>query len=110
MDPIVFDLGRALQPDMLVRYAVQLMLLCASAFFSGSETALFSLSHMDLRQLRRERHPRAGTLHSLLDEPRKLRPGSSSPSSAQPGPAGSACSSCCRSCSCSERSPPRPSP
>jgi Mg2+/Co2+ transporter CorB len=25
-----------------------------------------------LRKLRRERHPRAGTLHELLDQPRKL--------------------------------------
>lgn len=62
----------AFQLEMVARYGAQLVLLCASAFFSGSETALFSLSPMDLRQLRRERHRRAGTLHALLDEPRRL--------------------------------------
>lgn len=66
------DAARGLQPDMLLRYGIQALLLCASAFFSGSETALFSLSHADLRQLRRDRHRHAQTLHSLLDEPRKL--------------------------------------
>jgi putative hemolysin len=69
---LAVDATRALQPDMLVRYGIQVLLLCASGFFSGSETALFSLSHADLRQLRRERHRHAQTLHGLLDEPRKL--------------------------------------
>ncbi len=62
----------AFQPDMIVRYVLQVVFLFASAFFSGSETALFSLSPLDLRQLRREGHRHARTLHSLLDEPRKL--------------------------------------
>lgn len=57
---------------MLVRLALQLVLLCGSAFFSGSETALFSLSHLDLQHLRQRNHPRAATLHALLDEPRRL--------------------------------------
>ena len=61
-----------LGPDMLARMALQIVLFCASAFFSGSETALFSLSRMDLRQLRRERSPYAETLHALLDQPRRL--------------------------------------
>jgi CBS domain containing-hemolysin-like protein len=43
-----------------------------SAFFSGSETALFSLSRLDLRRIRRERNPQADTLHELLDQPRRL--------------------------------------
>ena len=67
-----FDAARALQPDMWVRYGVQLLLLCGSSFFSGSETALFSLSHVDLQELNRERHRRAATIQSLLDEPRRL--------------------------------------
>lgn len=69
---IAVEGGRALEWDMLLRYALQLMLLSASAFFSGSETALFSLSPLDLRQLRAERHRHAQTVHSLIDEPRKL--------------------------------------
>jgi len=71
-DFLSVDMAHALRPDMLVRYGIQLVLLCLSGFFSGSETALFSLSHVDLRQLRRERHPQVQTLHALLDEPRKL--------------------------------------
>ena len=64
--------GRLAEPEMLLRLAVQVMLLAASAFFSGSETALFSLSRMDLQRLRRERHARAETLQALLDHPRRL--------------------------------------
>ncbi len=65
-------LDRATEPEMLARYALQIVLLCGSAFFSGSETALFSLSRIDLAQLRRERNRRAEVLHQLLDEPRRL--------------------------------------
>jgi CBS domain containing-hemolysin-like protein len=71
-DFLLIDTAPATRPDMLVRYGIQAVLLCLSSFFSGSETALFSLSHVDLRQLRRERHPHVQTLHELLDEPRKL--------------------------------------
>ena len=67
-----WEASQAFSPDMLVRYALQLLLLVASAFFSGSETALFSLSPATLRKLRRSRHRNAGTIHSLLEEPRKL--------------------------------------
>ena len=66
------DFSALLEVDMLLRIALQVALFAASAFFSGSETALFSLSRMDLRQLRRERSPHAGVLHALLDQPRRL--------------------------------------
>lgn len=69
---LAFDTARAVQPDMLVRYGIQMLLLCGSAFFSGSEAALFSLSQVDLQQLRHTRHRHAGTLQALLDEPRRL--------------------------------------
>jgi len=68
----VFDATRLSDPDMIVRLCLQGLLLCGSAFFSGSETALFSLSRLDLQKLRRERHPRSETLHALLDQPRRL--------------------------------------
>ncbi|MDX1382764.1 MAG: hemolysin family protein [Thermoanaerobaculia bacterium] len=71
MDLLTLD-ARAWQPDLLVRYLLQVALLFASALFSGSETALFSLTPVDMRHLRRQRHKRAETLHSLIDEPRKL--------------------------------------
>jgi len=57
---------------MILRLGLQVALLAGSAFFSGSETALFSLSRLDLRQLHRERHPHSGTLYALLDQPRRL--------------------------------------
>ena len=66
------DAARLLEPEMIVRLALQAFLFGCSAFFSGSETALFSLSRLDLQKLRRERHPRSETLHALLDEPRRL--------------------------------------
>lgn len=72
VDFLTFDTARAIQPDMLLRYAIQVLLLCGSAFFSGSETALFSLSQFDLQQLRLKRHRHAETIQVLLDEPRRL--------------------------------------
>lgn len=66
------DTARLLEPDMLARLALQTLLFGLSAFFSGSETALFSLSRLDLQKLRRERHPKSEALHALLDEPRRL--------------------------------------
>ena len=61
------DTARLLEPDMLARLTLQALLFACSAFFSGSETALFSLSRLDLQKLRRERHPKSETLHALLD-------------------------------------------
>ncbi|MEE4380407.1 MAG: hemolysin family protein [Pseudomonadales bacterium] len=57
---------------MILRIVIQLLLLSASAFFSGSEVALFSLSRMDLDRLRREGHPQAANLFGLLEQPRRL--------------------------------------
>ncbi|MDH3870991.1 MAG: hemolysin family protein, partial [Gammaproteobacteria bacterium] len=71
-DFLDFDTARLAEPDMIIRLAFQALLLCGSAFFSGSETALFSLSRLDLQKLRRERNPQAETLHALLDQPRRL--------------------------------------
>lgn len=67
-----FDTALLSAPDMLLRLGIQVLLLVCSAFFSSSETALFSLSRLDLQQLRRERNPRAESIHELLDQPRKL--------------------------------------
>jgi CBS domain containing-hemolysin-like protein len=69
---VYFDPALLGQPDMLARLALQVLLLLGSAFFAGSETALFSLSRLDLEQLRREHHPHTATLHALLDSPRRL--------------------------------------
>lgn len=66
------DPARLTEPEILLRLLLQVLLLMGSAFFSGSETSLFSLSRLDLQQLRRERHQHAETLHALLDHPRRL--------------------------------------
>jgi CBS domain containing-hemolysin-like protein len=71
-DFFVFDTARLAEPDMIIRLGFQALLLCGSAFFSGSETALFSLSRLDLQKLRRERNHQTETLHALLDQPRRL--------------------------------------
>ena len=67
-----FDTSRLAEPDMIIRLIIQGLLLFGSAFFSGSETALFSLSRLDLQKLRRERQRHSETLHALLDQPRRL--------------------------------------
>lgn len=69
---LAFDTALLAQPDMVLRLGVQLVLLMCSAFFSSAETALFSLSRLDLQQLRREKNPRAESIHELLDQPRNL--------------------------------------
>ncbi len=69
---LAVDSARLSEPDMVARIAIQVVLLLGSAYFSGSETALFSLSRLDLQKLRRERNRHSETLHELLDQPRRL--------------------------------------
>lgn len=69
---LAFDPALLGEPDMILRLTLQVLLLFGSAFFSGSETALFSLSRLDLQKLRREHNPHSETLHALLDQPRRL--------------------------------------
>lgn len=69
---LAFDTARLAEPEMVVRLVLQVLLLMGSAFFSSSETALFSLSRLDLQHLRRERNRHSETLHALLDQPRRL--------------------------------------
>ncbi len=67
-----FDTSRLFELGVIAALALQVVLFVCSAFFSGSETALFSLSRLDLQKLRRDRHPHSETLHALLDQPRRL--------------------------------------
>ena len=69
---LAFDTSVLAEPEMIVRLTLQVFLLLGSAFFSSSETALFSLSRLDLQHLRRERNRHSETLHALLDQPRRL--------------------------------------
>ena len=64
-----FDISLLAEPSMVLRLLLLFGLLFCSAFFSGSETALFSLSRLDLQQLRRHHNPQSETLHALLDQP-----------------------------------------
>ncbi len=72
VDTLTFDTSRLSDADVLFRIGLQVFLLLCSAFFSGSETALFSLSRLDLQQLRKRRDPRGEKVHELLDQPRRL--------------------------------------
>lgn len=60
--------------DLLVwgELTLFVVLLGFSAFFSSSETALFSISNVQLEQLRRDGHPRATLIGRMLSEPRRL--------------------------------------
>ncbi len=58
--------------ELTVRLVLQVFLLVGSALFSGSETALFSLSRIDLQKLRNRRDPDSESIHAMLDEPRRL--------------------------------------
>jgi len=58
--------------ELYVRILFQVILLTSSAVFSGSETAMFSLSRIDLQKLRQSRHKDSESLHAMLDEPRRL--------------------------------------
>lgn len=58
--------------ELFVRILFQVILLGSSAVFSGSETALFSLSRIDLQKLRHSRNKSSESIHEMLDEPRRL--------------------------------------
>ncbi len=58
--------------ELIIRILLQVVLLSGSAIFSGSETALFSLSRIHLQKLRNTRDPASEGIHALLDEPRRL--------------------------------------
>jgi len=57
---------------IVIKIIAIFILLCFSAFFSGSETALFSLGTIKLQQLKESSHPKAALVHALLEKPRRL--------------------------------------
>jgi putative hemolysin len=58
--------------ELIIRGVLQVLLLAGSAVFSGSETALFSLTRIDLQHLRHRRDPHSENIHAMLGEPRRL--------------------------------------
>ena len=57
---------------ILIKIILIFILLCFSAFFSGSETALFSLGSVKLFKLKESKHPKASLIYRLLENPRRL--------------------------------------
>jgi len=54
------------------RIILMFLLLCASAFFSGSETAFFNLSRKQIHLLKQSRHKLPSLVAKLLDRPKHL--------------------------------------
>jgi len=57
---------------LVLELAAFVVLMGLSAFFSSSETSLFSLSHLQLEQMRRARDRRTTLIEKLLSQPRHL--------------------------------------
>jgi len=57
---------------IVLRLIFLVALILFSGFFSGSETAMFSLAKVKLLQLREQAHPRAELVDRLLSNPRRL--------------------------------------
>jgi len=57
---------------LLLNISIILLLLIFSGFFSGSETALFSLSSIQRERIKRTGHKKSLLINKLLSRPRKL--------------------------------------
>jgi putative hemolysin len=57
---------------ILLKIVFIFILLCLSAFFSGSETAFFSLGPLKLFHLKESHHPKAPLVQELIEKPRRL--------------------------------------
>lgn len=67
MDPLFWN-----DPVNLIQLAVFVVLLGCSAFFSGTEVAMFSLNQIQLQQMSKDNHPRLPLIRQLLSDPRSL--------------------------------------
>lgn len=59
-------------PSLTMLLVFFVLLICASAYFSSSETAMMSLNRYRLKHLRRKRHTAASRASKLLESPDKL--------------------------------------
>jgi CBS domain containing-hemolysin-like protein len=57
---------------IILKLLLLLIMLSCSAFFSGSESALFSLNRIQLQKLKEDQHPTYPIISSLLAKPRRL--------------------------------------
>ena len=65
MDEWIKQIPAWIDLELVIRLSVQVALLTASAFFSGSETALFSLTSFDMQRLQNSQHPRFKSIQEL---------------------------------------------
>ena len=61
-----------MDPFIIINLILFVLLLGLSAFFSGSETAFFSLNRTQLQQMKQDRNPFTERIQRLLNEPRRL--------------------------------------
>ncbi|HUT83031.1 MAG TPA: hemolysin family protein [Thermodesulfobacteriota bacterium] len=61
-----------MEPFILIRVFFVALLLFLSAFFSGSEVALFSLGQLRLQQMKEKKQPSSRIVEKLLGQPRRL--------------------------------------
>lgn len=62
----------ALTDKILIHVAAMVLLLCGSAFFSGSETAFFNLSRREIRCFKESSHRLHRLVARLLKSPGRL--------------------------------------
>lgn len=58
--------------SLAILFGILVVLLCISAFFSGSETALMTLNRYRLKHLVKQKHKGAIKVHKLLQRPDRL--------------------------------------
>ena len=58
--------------NLIIKFGIIFFLLIFSGFFSGSETALFSLSLMQRERIRRSKSKKAAVIDRLLMHPKQL--------------------------------------
>jgi putative hemolysin len=61
-----------MDPIIIFELVLFVGLLALSGFFSGSETALFSLNQSQLEEMEQDKNPQSSLVKSLLEEPRRL--------------------------------------
>lgn len=58
--------------DWLIKFSFLIVCLLLSAFFSGSEVALFSIDKKRVREIKKEHRLVGGYIHVLIENPRRL--------------------------------------
>ncbi len=67
-----FYIGAVLELNLLLYIVIIILLLVCSGFFSGSETALFSLTSIQRERIKRKNNNKSILINELLSRPRAL--------------------------------------